>query len=99
MDFLDELISGQNFNEHVDQGLIGQIENLIWHSSLDEKSKARKMKEMLKLETVEGAMKMINFLKDFQPIPGHHRTAITQYEIVDATRRAVEMDDFKERNK
>lgn len=96
MDFLDELISPQQFNQHVDQGLIGQIETLIWYSSLDDVAKARMMKRMLKLESIEGAMNMITYLKELQPIPGFHRTAITQYEIVEATRRAVDMDDFKE---
>ncbi len=96
MSFLDDLIAPQQFNEHVSQGILGQIENLIWHSSLDEKEKARKMKEMMSLGSDEEAFKMVRFLSDFQPIPGHHRAAITQYEIVEATRRAVQLDDFKE---
>jgi hypothetical protein len=99
MSFLDELISDQQFNENVDQGLLGQIEVLIWHSSLDEKQKAKKMKEMLRLESIEGAMKMITFLKEFQPIVGLHRAPMTQYESVEATRLRVDRENFKERRK
>jgi hypothetical protein len=99
MSFLDELISDQQFNENVDQGLLGQIEVLIWHSSLDEKQKAKKMKEMLRLESIEGAMKMITFLKEFQPIVGLHRAPMTQYESVEATRLRVDRENFKERSK
>lgn len=97
MDFLDELISDQQFNENVDQGILAQIEILIWYSSLDENIKAKKIKEMLKLESVEDAMKMINFLKEFQPIVGLERIPITQYEIVKATRERADRDDFTER--
>lgn len=99
MSFLDDLISEQQFNPNVDQGILGQIENLIWHSSLDEREKARMIKKMLNLESVSDAMRMLEFLKDFQPIPGIHRTPITQYEIVQATRERVERENFKERSK
>lgn len=99
MSFLDELISDHQFNENVDQGLLGQIEVLIWHSSLDDNQKARKMKEMLRLESIQDAMMMINFLKEFQPIVGFHRAPMTQYESVEATRLRVDRENFKERNK
>lgn len=98
-DFLDELASDEQYNEHVDQGLLGKIENLIWHSSLSDQDKARQMKRMLKLESTEAAMKMINFLQDFQPIIGVHRAPMTQYESVEATRLRVDRDDFNERKK
>lgn len=99
MSFLDDLISDQQFNENVDQGLLGRIEWLIWHSSLDEKQKARKMKEMLKLESNDDAYNLVNFLQDFQPIVGAHRAPMTQYESVAATRERVDRENFKERNK
>lgn len=99
MDFLDELISGQNFNENVDQDLLGKIETLIWHSSLDDIQKSKKMKEMLRLESTQDAMKMIAFLKDFQPIVGFHRAPMTQYESVEALRLRIERENFKEREK
>jgi len=99
MSFLDELISDQQFNENVDQGLLGKIETLIWYSSLDDKQKAREIKKMLRLESMEDAYKMVNFLSDFQPIIGVHRAPMTQYEVVQATRERVERENFKERKK
>lgn len=99
MSFLDELVGDEQFNENVDQGLLGKIETLIWYSSLDDKQKAKEMKRMLRLESMEDAYKMVNFLSDFQPIVGLDRIPITQYEIVEATRRRVEIENFKERKK
>jgi hypothetical protein len=96
VDFLDELVSDQQFNDNVDQGLLAQIENLIWYSSLDDKDKARQMKKMLRLESLEGAMKMVTFLKEFQPIVGFHRAPMTQYESVEATRIRVDRENFQE---
>lgn len=93
MSFLDDLIKPND----IDQGVLGKIETLIWYSSLDEKQKATEMKKMLRLETLEEAYKMVNFLQDFQPVPGQDRIASTQYEIVEATRRRVERENFKER--
>lgn len=98
MSFLDDLINSSSVNA-IDEGLIAQIENLIWFSSLDEREKARLMKRMMKLETIEGAMQMINYLEQSQPIVGLDRVPLTQYEIVEATRRRVEREDFKERKK
>jgi len=99
MSFLDDLISVNSFNANIDEGLIGRIEMLIWYSSLDEKEKSRQMKAMLKLESEEEAWKLIKKLEEYQPVPGRDRTAITQYEIVEATRRRVELENFKERGK
>jgi hypothetical protein len=98
-DFLDELASDQQFNENVDQGLLGRIENLIWHSSLSDQEKHREMKRMLKLGSMQEAVIMVNFLKDFQPVLGIHRAPMTQYEVVQATRERADLDDFKERKK
>lgn len=99
MSFLDDLISPQQFGSGVDQNLLGQIETLIWHSSLDDIQKAKKMKEMLRLESTQDAMKMIIFLKDFQPIVGFHRAPMTQYESVEALRLRIDRENFKEREK
>lgn len=99
MDFLDELISDQQFNEFVDYSTQTLIESLIWNSSLDEVEKFKLMKQMVNLKSNEEAQGMIQRLQDCQPIPGYHRTAVTVYEIVAATRRAVELDNFKERHK
>lgn len=98
-DFLDDLASDQQFNENVDQGLLGRIESLIWYSSMSDGEKSREMKRMLKLESMEDAYKMLNFLNEFQPVPGRDRTAITQYEIVQATRERADRDDFTEQRK
>lgn len=99
MSFLDDLISDQQFNEFIDQGTLAHIENLIWHSSLDEKQKHRLEKRMLSLETQEGVNEMINYLMQCQPIVGIHRAPMTQYESVAATRYRVELENFKERGK
>lgn len=98
-DFLDDLISDQQFNENVDQGIMGRIEWLIWQSSLNDQEKSREMKRMLKLESMEAAYKIVKFLEDFQPIVGVHRAPVTQYESVQATRERADREDFKERKK
>lgn len=99
MSFLDDLVSVNNFNANIDEGLIARIETLIWYSSLDEKEKARLLKQMLQFETDDEAWKLIKKLEEYQPVPGRDRIAITQYEIVEATRRRVELENFKERGK
>ena len=96
MSFLDDLISDQQFNPNVDQGLLAKIETLIWFSSMDEKQKAKEMKKMLRLESIEEAYRMVTFLQDFQPIVGIHRAPMTQYESVEATRIRVDIENFKE---
>lgn len=95
-DFLDDLVSDQQFNENVDQGILGRIETLIWHSSLSDQDKSKQMKRMLNLESIEDAARMVAFLKDFQPILGIHRAPMTQYESVQATRERADYDDFQE---
>ena len=97
MSFLDELITP--VEPDFDPRLLSQIDNLIWHSSLDEREKARLIKRMPRLETLEGAMQMINYLKQHQPIVGFHRAPMTQYEVVEAIRLRVERENFKERGK
>lgn len=99
MSFLDDLVSVNTFNANLDEGLIIKLESLIWNSSLDEKEKAKQMKHILQMDSTEEAYALIKKLEEYQPVPGRDRIAITQYEIVGATRRAVEMDDFKERKK
>lgn len=98
-DFLDDLVSDQQFNENVDQGILGKIEWLIWQSSLSDQEKSREMKKMLRLESEEAAYRMVKFLQDFQPVVGLHRAPVTQYESVEATRLRVERENFKERKK
>lgn len=98
-DFLDELVSDEQFNKDVDQGTMGRIETLIWHSSMSDQEKSREMKRMLNLESMEAAYAMIKFLQDFQPEVGFHRAPMTVYESVEATTRRVERENFKERNK
>lgn len=98
-DFLDELASDEQYNPNVDQGLLGKIEWLIWQSSMSDQEKHREMKRMLRLESMEDAVKMVTFLQDFQPVIGIHRAPMTQYEAVEATRRRADYDDFKERKR
>lgn len=98
-DFLDDLVSDEQYNPNVDQGLLGKIEVLIWHSSLTDQEKSREMKRMLNLESMDDAYRMVKFLQDFQPILGIHRAPMTQYEVVEATRLRADYDDFKERKK
>lgn len=99
MSFLDDLVSDEQYNPNVDQGLLGKIEWLIWQSSMSEQEKSREMKRMLNLESMEAAYQMVKFLQDFQPIVGLHRAPMTQYEVVEATRLRADRDDFKERKK
>lgn len=98
-DFLDELVSDEQYNKDVDQGTMGRIEWLIWQSSMSDQEKSREMKRMLNLESMEAAYAMIKFLQDFQPEVGFHRAPMTQYESVEATRIRADRDDFKERKK
>lgn len=99
MSFLDDLIADEKYSDNVDPGLFTYIESLIWNSSLDEKIKARMMKRMMQINSNEGAMIMVGELLESQPIVGLDRIPITQYEIVEATRRRVELENFKERGK
>lgn len=85
--------------EEIGIGLQPHIEVMIWNSSLDEKVKEKLMKQMLSLRTNEEAVALIHLLQDSQPIPGLHRTPITQYEIVEATRNRADRDDFQEDRK
>jgi hypothetical protein len=96
MSFLDDLINPDSYSENVEPGLFGRIEILIWNSSLDEKQKARMDKRMKALTTNDGAWRMINELMLLQPVPGVHRTPMTLYEIVEATTKRADLDDFQE---
>lgn len=98
-DFLDDLVSDQQFNDNVDQWILGQIEMLIWQSSLDDIQKSKQTKKMLKLESMDEAFKMVGFLKEYQPNIGTHRAPMTAYETVQATRERADRDDFKERKR
>lgn len=98
-DFLDELASDEQYNPNVDQGLLGKIEWLIWQSSMSDIEKHREMKRMLRLGSMEEAIRMVKFLEDFQPVIGIHRAPMTQYEAVQATRERADREDFKERKK
>jgi len=97
MSFLDDLVNPNSYSENVEPGLFGQIEILLWNSSLDEKQKERMNKRMRSINSNEGARMMINELLPLQPIPGVHRTPITVYEIVEATKNRADLDDFQEK--
>lgn len=80
-------------------GLQPHIEVLIWNSSLNELAKEKLMNQMINLKTNEEAIAMIDYLQEYQAIPGLERTPITQYEIVRATRERADRDDFSERKR
>lgn len=94
---LDNQING--FDEPVDFGILAIIENMIWQSSLGEIEKESMSRKMNALKTKSDAFRMIDELKDSQPIVGVDRVAMTQYEIMKATKERADRDDFQERNK
>lgn len=94
---LDNEVNG--FDEPVDFGLQTVIEQMIWNSSLDEKLKERMTQRMLNLGSKTDAFRMIDELKDSQPILGLDRIPITQYEISEATKNRADRDDFQEDRK
>lgn len=94
---LDNEVNG--FSEPVDFGIVTLIESMIYQSSLDEKKKEELTKRMLSLESKYEAFKMIDELKDSQPIPGIDRPAGPQYEISEAVKFAADKDDFYEQRK
>lgn len=96
-DFLDDLVSDEQFNENVDQGTMGHIEWLIWQASMTDEEKSRQTKRMLRLESMEDAFAMVKFLQDYQPKLGIHRAPMSQYECVIATRERVDRENFRER--
>jgi recombination protein RecT len=87
------------FDEPVDFGIVSVIESMIYSSSVDEKKKEVLTKQMLGLETKSQAFKMIDELKDSQPIIGLDRPAGPQYEIAKAVKNAADRDDFYEKKK
>lgn len=87
------------FREPIDFGLLTLIESMIHHAGLDDRKKEKFTKQMNSLEYKSEAFKMIDQLKDLQPVPGVDRTAITQYEISKAVKDRADRDDFQERNK
>jgi len=94
---LDNDVHG--FNEPVDFGIVTLIEQMIHNSGFADKKKEHFTNRMLKLESKSEAFKMIDELKDSQPIIGLDRPAVPQYEISEAVRNAADRDDFAERKK
>jgi len=94
---LDNQLHG--FEEPVDFGLMTLIEEMIYRSSLDDKKKAVMTRRMNALGSKSEAFKMIEELKDSQPIIGMDRPPLTAYEQVSATRERADREDFKERQK
>lgn len=94
---LDNTVNG--FDEPVDFGLQTLVESMIYSSSLDDKAKHNLTQRMLNLSNKSDAFKMIEELKDSQPIIGLDRVPLDVKEQGQAIRRSVELEDFKERNK
>jgi hypothetical protein len=92
---LDNQVNG--FDEPVDFGIVSWIENMIHQAQLEDDKKERFTKRLTELEFKSQAFKLLDDLKDYQPIIGIHRTAHTVDEIGQAAREAADRDDFKER--
>lgn len=94
---LDNDVHG--FRESMDFGLQTYVESLIHNSTLDAEKKLKLENQLYNLEYKDQAFKMIDMLKDCQPIPGRDYTPHTVKEQGEAIRNAVDLDDFKERKK
>lgn len=94
---LDNTVNG--FDEPVDFGLQTLIESMIYNSSLDDTKKHQHTQRMLSLTNKHDAFRMIEELKDSQPIIGLDRVPLDVREQGQAIKRSVELDDFKERDK
>jgi len=103
MEKLDKAIDLDNqvhgFEEPVDFGMMTFVEGLIQNSTLNSEHKEKLFKEMAALESKTQAFKMIDYLKECQPIVGRDYTPHTVKEQGEAIRNAVDLDDFKERNR
>lgn len=94
---LDNEVHG--FREAMDFGLQNYVESLIHNSTLDAEKKLKLEQQLYNLEYKDQAFKMIDMLKDCQPVPGRDYTPHTVKEQGEAIRNAVDLDDFKERKK
>lgn len=94
---LDNEVHG--FREAMDFGLQNYVEGLIHNSTLDAEKKLKLEQQLYNLEYKDQAFKMIDMLKDCQPVPGRDYTPHTVKEQGEAIRNAVDLDDFKERKK
>lgn len=91
--------TNHGFEEPVDFGLMAVIEQMIWNSSLDEIKKSKMTKRLNSLTSRFEAFKLIDELKDSQPIIGLDRPPVAQYEVNGAAKDRADRDDFQERNK
>jgi len=87
------------FDEPVAFGRMTVIEQMIWNSSLDDIKKETMTKRMNALQNKSEAFKLIDDLKDSQPIIGLDRPPVAQYEVNKAAKDRADRDDFQERNK
>lgn len=94
---LDNELHG--FREAMDFGLQNYVEGLIHNSTLDAEKKLKLEQQLYNFEYKDQAFKMIDMLKDCQPVPGRDYTPHTVKEQGEAIRNAVDLDDFKERNR
>lgn len=94
---LDNQVHG--FEEPVDYNMCVFIEGLIENSTFDSEKKAKMLREIGKLESKTQAFKMIDLLKEHQPIIGRDYTPHGMKEINQAAKNAADLDDFKENRK
>lgn len=95
---LDNRANG--FDEQVDFNTMTFIESLIHSATISEKEKEKFNKEMINLGWKSQAFKLIDKLKDCQPIMGLHSTPIDQgKDLQAAIRYQADKDDWNETRK
>lgn len=94
---LDNQVHG--FREEVDYGMLTFLESLIENSTFDPEKKLKMLSGLGKLQYKDEAFKLIDNLKEHQPIIGRDQTPHGMKEINQAVKNAADLDDFKERNK
>jgi len=94
---LDNQIHG--FEEEIDYNMMAFLESLIYNSTFDPEKKEHLMRQITTFKTKADAFKMIDHLKEHQPILGRDYTPHTMTEINTAARNAADLDDFKEQRK
>ena len=94
---LDNQLHG--FREEIDYGMLTFLESLIENSTFDPEKKLKMLSGLGKLQYKDEAFKLIDNLKEHQPIIGRDQTPHGMKEINQAVKNAADLDDFKERNK
>ena len=94
---LDNQANG--FDELIDFGLLSWIESMIGQSMIDAPQKEKFMNRLAKLEYKSQGFKMIDELKEYQPIMGMHSIPQDVKQQGEAIRFQVDKDDYNESRK